>query len=311
MNSQSFQNAPNLYSGIFEDEKILQLLFIMEKLSDECMGKLHDVISESNPSAAEYKRMFVRGMDSISSWSHQVKDNEATNAIRQYPELTILYKYALVRYVKELCRSQPAKQIQLSTPPLREFIYEFYIALGKSSYIRNCMFLNVFGIEKTHMYMQALRSVLMEFTRSSMYSDDSAGIETGSFLTTMPGLMQSIPGVIDAFPDVKPSDSVSQNGNSSTSGEEEDGRGNNDRMWAHKNHIHQSHHNDHKHHVQHKHHNRHSQSQNQNQPNQSQFEKATNQYLGNRHSNQNPQNYSMDDRNKPQPQPTTQSQSNS
>lgn len=187
-----------LYSGIFSDEKVLQLLHILQKLSDECFAKLHEVSIEGDPPATEYARRFRQGLDSISYWKSDVRIAETNEAINQYPELSVLYQYAIVRYLKELYKNDKSNKIPVSIPRLHDFLHSYYVALAATSYMQRLEFLNIYGLERTHMHMEALRSTLMECTRGSTLSSQ-------------------IDGLVSVDRDVTPWDSISQQSSRSRS----------------------------------------------------------------------------------------------
>jgi len=197
-----------LYTGIFTDERVLQLLHILQALSENCFSKLHEVSNEGQPSSTEYARRFKRGLDSIEFWKPEVKMAETTNAIQQYPELGALYKYTIVRYLKELYKNERADKIPISIPPLHDFVHSYYVALSKTSYMQKLEFLNVYGLERTHMHMEALRNILMEFTRHSIYKPNNLYDN----ISYMEPTTSAPVGLVQIERDITPDDSVSQRG---------------------------------------------------------------------------------------------------
>ena len=195
-----------LYSGIFSDERVLQLLHILQSMSEHCFSKLHEVSNEGRPSSTEYALRFRKGLDSIEYWKTEVKTEETRLALHQYPELGALYKYAIVCYLKELYKNERAERIPVSIPPLQDFLHSYYVALSKTSYMQKLEFLNVYGLERTHMHMEALRSTLMEFTRHSVYRTPVVDISYA--VTSTP----AIRGLVSVEKDITPGDSVSQRG---------------------------------------------------------------------------------------------------
>jgi hypothetical protein len=210
----SAQPVQMLYSGIFTDERILQLLRVMQTLSEHCFSKLHDVSNEGRPSSSEYAQRFRRGLDSIEYWRSEIKAEETRQALNKFPELGVLYKYAIVCYLKELYKNERTDRIPVSIPPLQDFIHSYYVALSKTSYMQKLEFLNVYGLERTHMHMESLRAVLMDFTRHSIYkpassSDVLFGNGMGHTNTPSTG---AIRGLVSVEKDVTQWDSVSQRG---------------------------------------------------------------------------------------------------
>ena len=195
-----------LYSGIFSDERVLQLLHILQSMSEHCFSKLHEVSNEGRPSSTEYALRFRKGLDSIEYWKTEVKTEETRLALHQYPELGALYKYAIVCYLKELYKNERAERIPVSIPPLQDFLHSYYVALSKTSYMQKLEFLNVYGLERTHMHMEALRSTLMEFTRHSVHR--TPVIDIPFAVTSTP----AIRGLVSVEKDITPGDSVSQRG---------------------------------------------------------------------------------------------------
>ena len=213
-NNSSGAPVQMLYAGIFSDERILQLLFIMRTLSDNCFSKLHEVSNEGRPGSTEYMSRFRKGLESIEYWKSDVKGEETRLAVQQYPELGTLYKYAIVRYLKELYKNERTERIPVSIPPLHDFIHSYYIALSKTSYMQKLEFLNVYGLERTHMHMEALRTILMDFTRHSVYRTPVSSTFMGENLTShmhAPG-GPIIQGLVSVERDVTQWDSVSQRG---------------------------------------------------------------------------------------------------
>lgn len=210
-----------LYSGIFTDERILQLLRVMQTLSEHCFSKLHEVSNEGRPSSSEYAQRFRRGLDSIEYWRSEIKAEETRQALNKFPELGVLYKYAIVCYLKELYKNERTDRIPVSIPPLQDFIHSYYVALSKTSYMQKLEFLNVYGLERTHMHMESLRAVLMDFTRHSIYKPASSsdvllgngigGFGSGINHTNTPST-GAIRGLVSVEKDVTQWDSVSQRG---------------------------------------------------------------------------------------------------
>ena len=197
-----------LYTGIYSDERVLQLLHILQALSEHCFSKLHEVSNEGRPSSTEYANRFRKGLDSIEFWKTEIKSEETKLALQHYPELGALYKYAIVCYLKELYKNERTERIPVSIPPLQDFLHAYYVALSKTSYMQKLEFLNVYGLERTHMHMEALRTILMDFTRHSVYR-----ATTSSEMTYVhPPVSSSIRGLVSVEKDVTPWDSVSQRG---------------------------------------------------------------------------------------------------
>lgn len=217
----STQPVQMLYSGIFTDERILQLLRVMQTLSEHCFSKLHEVSNEGRPSSSEYAQRFRRGLDSIEYWRSEIKAEETRQALNKFPELGVLYKYAIVCYLKELYKNERTDRIPVSIPPLQDFIHSYYVALSKTSYMQKLEFLNVYGLERTHMHMESLRAVLMDFTRHSIYKPASSsdvllgsgmgGFGSGIGHTNTPST-GAIRGLVSVEKDVTQWDSVSQRG---------------------------------------------------------------------------------------------------
>lgn len=201
-----------LYTGIFADERVLQLLTILQQLSDQCFGKLHEVVNEDHPSSTEYAQRFRRGLDSIEFWKQDVKFEETKQALEQYPELSSLYKYTIVRYLKELFKNERTDRIPVNIPPIQDFIHAYYVALSKTSYMQKLEFLNVYGLERTHMHMEALRQILMEFTRHSVYKTPTSSYILGDSIKPSPQPGSSIKGLVSVERDATHWDSVSQQG---------------------------------------------------------------------------------------------------
>jgi hypothetical protein len=197
-----------LYTGIYSDERVLQLLHILQTLSEHCFSKLHEVSNEGRPSSTEYANRFRKGLDSIEFWRTEIKSEETNLALQHYPELGALYKYAIVCYLKELYKNERTERIPVSIPPLQDFLHAYYVALSKTSYMQKLEFLNVYGLERTHMHMEALRTILMEFTRHSVYR-----AKTSPEMTYVnPSVSSTIRGLVSVEKDVTPWDSVSQRG---------------------------------------------------------------------------------------------------
>lgn len=201
-----FSPASLLYSGVFADEKVLQALHILQTLSDHCFSKLHEVANEGRPSSSEYASRFRKGLDSINYWRTDVKMAETNYAISRFPELGVLYKYTIVRYLKELYKNENTGKIPVTIPPLHDFIHSYYLALANTSYMQKLEFLNVYGLERTHMHMEALRTVLIDVTRSSLYTPASSLYEPVTYDPT------NIHGLVSVERDITPWDSVSQRG---------------------------------------------------------------------------------------------------
>jgi hypothetical protein len=199
-------NEQVLYSGIFTDEKVLQLLYILRNLSDQVFAKLHEVANEGQPSTSEYANRFLKGLTSIEYWRPEIKLSEVNTAVEEYPEFGLLYKYTLLRYLKELHKYERAAQIPVNIPPLHDFLHSYYVALAKSKFMQRLEFLDVYGMERTHMHMETLRTVLMELTRHSVYR----------------GLQADFDGLVSVEKDITPWDSISQHGSES---ENENGHG--------------------------------------------------------------------------------------
>jgi hypothetical protein len=199
----------HLYTGIFSDERMLQVLHIMQNLSDNCFSKLHEVVNEGRPSTSDYAIRFRKGLDSIEFWKQNIKNEETKQAVAKYKELPILYKYAIVRYLKELFKHDERQVIPVNVPPLQEFIHSYYSKLAKTNYMQKLEFLNVYGLERTHMHMEALRSVLMDFARDSIYQNLNSSSVTGAIRP----VENLISGLVCVERNVTPEDSVSQRGN--------------------------------------------------------------------------------------------------
>ena len=202
----------HLYTGIFSDERILQILHIMQTLSDNCFSKLHEVANEGRPSTTEYAIRFRKGLDSIEFWKQNIKNEETKQAVLRYKELPILYKYAIVRYLKELFKHDERQVIPVNIPPLQDFIHSYYSKLAKTSYMQKLEFLNVYGLERTHMHMEALRSVLMDFARDSIYQTPMSSSVMGDKMPDNQPIQNNIRGLVRVERDVTPWDSVSQRG---------------------------------------------------------------------------------------------------
>lgn len=220
-NYNILNSAQYLYTGIFVDERIHRLLFALQTLSDNCFSKLHEVANENNPSSTEYTRRFKKGLECIEHWNSETKMRETNYAMEQFPELVALYKYAIVRYLKELYKNEKAERIPVSIPPLPDFIHAYYVTLSKTNYMKKMEFLNIWGLERTHMHMEALRGILIDFTRHSVYQPN---FNSSSYDNDYPVEMmnpnnksynnqpQHIPGLVRVEKDVSPWDSVSQRG---------------------------------------------------------------------------------------------------
>lgn len=203
---ESYTPVQMLYSGIFSDERVLQLLHILQSMSEHCFSKLHEVSNEGRPTSTEYAIRFRKGLDSIEYWKTEVKTEQTRVALQQYPELGALYKYAIVCYLKELYKNERSERIPVSIPPLQDFVHAYYVALSKTSYMQKLEFLNVYGLERTHMHMESLRSTLMEFTRHSVYRTPPVDIPYTVASTP------AIRGLVSVEKDITPGDSVSQRG---------------------------------------------------------------------------------------------------
>ena len=173
-NNNNNNNIPvqTLYTGIFSDEKILQLLRILQLLSESCFSDLHEVANEGHPSNDVYASKFKEGLNSIRTWPIEVKMGESSRAIQDFPELGMLYQYAIYRYVHELHKNDKnVGNINVNVPVLHDFIHHYFVTLAQSSYMQKLDFLKVYGLERTHMYMEALRTTLMDLTRASIHNN--------------------------------------------------------------------------------------------------------------------------------------------
>lgn len=189
-----------LYTGIFKNERILQLLYIIQQLGDRCFQKLNEVASEGHPSGSEYVHRFRLGLESILSWKTDVRVAEANQAIRKYPEIVTLYKYAIVYYIQEVYKQENTTQIDVSIPPFHDFLHSYYTALSRSSCMQRLEYFNVYGLERTHVHIEALRAALIECTKSATYRPSNVYDTEG------------IVGLVNVEKDITPWDSVSQRG---------------------------------------------------------------------------------------------------
>ena len=208
--TQQIQHVLNV--GIFSDERVLQILHILQTLSDNCFSKLHEVANEGQPNTEEYAFRFRKGLNSIELWKQNIKNEITKQAIEAYKELPILYKYAIVRYLQELYKHDDRKVIPVNIPPLQDFIHSYYLKLAKSKYMQNLEFLKVYGLERTHMHMEALRSVLMDFARDSIYDVPTSSTVLGDRIQDYRPVENHIRGLRGVERDVTPDDSVSQRG---------------------------------------------------------------------------------------------------
>ena len=208
--TQQIQHVLNV--GIFSDERVLQILHILQTLSDNCFSKLHEVANEGQPNTEEYAFRFRKGLNSIELWKQNIKNEITKQAIEAYKELPILYKYAIVRYLQELYKHDDRKVIPVNIPPLQDFIHSYYLKLAKSKYMQNLEFLKVYGLERTHMHMEALRSVLMDFARDSIYDVPTSSTVLGDRIQDYRPVENHIRGLRGVERDVTPDDTVSQRG---------------------------------------------------------------------------------------------------
>jgi len=158
-----------LYSGVFRDERVLQLLHVLTNLADSAFAKLREIASEGVTDSRERATRFCKGLDALVNWKTPVRVSIAQSAIDEYPDLPILYKYAIIRYIKEIFKHEKSKQIPLTIPPFHDFLHSYYSALASNPCSKNLSYFTLYGVERTHLHTEALRQALIQSTRSLNY----------------------------------------------------------------------------------------------------------------------------------------------
>ena len=158
-----------MYAGVFRDERVLQLMHILTNLSESVFLKMHEVSNEGNVDITTYASRFCRCLESLVNWKSQMRTDVANSAVDQYPELIALYRYTVVLYLKELYKNEKAATIPVTIPPFPDFLHTYYSTLAVSSCMKQLKFFHVYGMDRTHLHMEALRQTLMQSTRSVTY----------------------------------------------------------------------------------------------------------------------------------------------
>jgi hypothetical protein len=164
-NNSPIHPTTYLYAGVFRDERVLQLLHILAQIADSTFYKLHEVSKDKVTNHALYVKRFQTGLGSLLVWKTPVRVNVANSAMEEFRELKVLYKYAIIRYLKELYKHEQSAQIPVSIPPFHDFLHSYFSALAQSTCMKNLNFFTLNPTERTHLHMEALRQALIQSTR--------------------------------------------------------------------------------------------------------------------------------------------------
>lgn len=168
-NAMNFQEGIQLlHIGVFRDERVQQLLLVMTRLSDQLLDELQTETKKimSDRSGLDPKNLYRKGLDSIPGWDRTVQDSETAKACAKFPMLASLYKYSVVKYVQEVYKCESHVTIDLSIPPLREFIMRYFMNLVMSKPVRSQEWYTLWGIQKSLLMVETLRATLFDCVKS-------------------------------------------------------------------------------------------------------------------------------------------------
>jgi len=170
----------SIYTGIFTNERVLQFLRVTRELATDLLQEFYsqavnqdqeyqDELAQSRKPVPLEKRLtlkgrFLNGLETIQTWGEDIYTSEAVIAVSQCRDITQLYKYTLLLYIKELLHDQPHVRFELAFPSLGIFLKYFYCRLAKSDQVKTLFFFSpdFLGTEKDFFFIEAMRSALSD-----------------------------------------------------------------------------------------------------------------------------------------------------
>jgi hypothetical protein len=94
----------------------------------------------------------------------------------------------------------------VSIPPFHDFLHSYYSSLASNTCMKRMEFFNIYGLQRTHVHMEALRNTLMASTRASVYYSQPY-YDPSTYYQN-----EGIDGLLRVEKDLTPWDSVSKRG---------------------------------------------------------------------------------------------------
>ena len=161
---ESKASVSSFYVGIFNDERVICFLQMLQQLSTITLQQLADMSKKVVSAGRSWEDNFRIGLLSISTWSSSVQDEEARNAISLYPDITTLYRYTVILYVKQT--NGQIEDVTIDVAPFRIFLHCFYTNLSEMAEVQNLKFVThrLSHFEKLDVLMNAIRTALYTIT---------------------------------------------------------------------------------------------------------------------------------------------------
>jgi len=163
--------------GIFDDERVLLLARAMTNAFERLFSRLYALArSRSRGDDAAALRLFVDGLPSIREWTRETVASEARHAKRTQPRVDVSYRYALMRYVRELYSEEPADvEVEFTPPPFEAFVWHFYRIAARKPHVVSGAFLTTDERATQRFVRAAIRDTFDRLLRSALRVRKLAG----------------------------------------------------------------------------------------------------------------------------------------
>jgi hypothetical protein len=176
-----------LYVGIFADERVLQFLNLLETMVESCLSDLHRVAAQKAHLKGDfvpsemlrnscYGLAFRTGLEVMQHWNSNILQEDVDSLKTKFPGIEGLFKYTATRYLEELFAREKPQVLNITLPPMREFLHRVYVEVSRNPITKNLRYFSTFGTEKKNLLMDSVRNALFHLLEDQLSFES---VETG------------------------------------------------------------------------------------------------------------------------------------
>jgi len=165
-------------TGLFSDERVMQLKLIMTSAADATFFSLSKVTKTAVSAEPQLVAAWQAGLRAIRDWNEDILMQEVDVCTSRFAEAANILWDSFVTYVKETYKRETKRRLKVTRPSFRTFYHKFISKLATSSEVMSSQYLTLGTLEKDALIINTLRHVLMELSSIFVISlpiDDPAG----------------------------------------------------------------------------------------------------------------------------------------
>ena len=159
-----------LNSGIFQNERVMQLLDMLRTISDEKLQEFYDVAKDVRHSKMPLKERFSHGLKAFEKWDEEVQIDLEREARTMFPTIQELYKFSFAFYVYESHKGEKARKFRIKELSLGMFLKLFFVRLSRAEEVKSLRYFDPSfqGMDKHHLFVHAMRGALIDASQLAL-----------------------------------------------------------------------------------------------------------------------------------------------